>query len=465
MASLFQHLDQRFQKDVLNKWAPVLNAAGGISDYNKRLSTAIILENTQRSCEGQVSALNESYESGAISSGPGTTQGNAFGNYTPGDYGSTDARMPSIVIPTARRIFPELLAHEVVGVQPMTGPVGFAFAFRARYGANGKGNAVAGVTEMGYNSMDSAHTGAAMAAPTGDAAMWAAFAGASAGPNGYGVNTFGPDGQGQGAGENPSEWWGIGTDFPMAQFDVSKGTVEAKTRKLGASWSLEMAEDIKAVQGANIETEMTNIISYELKAELDREILAECVKAAINGGSTSVWSPVSADGRNQMERISTLYTSMLDRANAISITTRRGPATFAIASPKVCAVIERMQHYTLINNGSPVVDTGVVGVAKVGTLRNGAMTLYRDTFASGNYILMGYKGPHPYDSGLIYCPYIPIELMKTMSPNTFAPRIGVRTRYGILNNLFGAQNYYHFMKIDDLTGSLLAGDGERVFMF
>lgn len=461
MASLFQHLDQGFQKSVLNKWAPILNAAGGIADYNKRLSTAIILENTERSCGSQVSALSESYEAGAMQAQPGV--GNTFGNYTPGAYGDNDSRMPSIVIPTARRIFPELLAHEVVGVQPMTGPVGFAFAFRARYGANGKGSVPQG-TELGYNFMDSAHTGASGldAGVTGNA-YWESFAGTPTGTGAYGTKVYGNQGQGENL--NPSEWWGMGTDFPMAQFDVSKGTVEAKTRKLGASWSLEMAEDIKAVQGANIETEMTNIISYELKAELDREILSECVKAAIVGGSTSVWSPVSADGRNQMERISTLYTSMLDRANAISITTRRGPATFAIASPKVCAIIERMQQYTLINNGSPVVDTGVIGVAKVGTLRNGAMNLYRDTFAAGNYILLGYKGPHPYDSGLIYCPYIPIELMKTMSPNTFAPRIGVRTRYGILNNLFGAANYYHFMKIDDLTGTLLGSESERIFLY
>lgn len=481
---LFQHLDSTFQTSVLSKWKPVLDAAGGIKDYSKRLSTAIILENTQCAVEGrQGSRLNESYASSGMAgsfgaNGVGNDGGGAFGTMTPGEYGTGDSRMPTIVIPTARRIFPELLAHEVVGVQPMTGPVGFAFAFRALYGANGKnsGASIQG-TELGYNQLNSGFTGAELSgvgagvnAGLGQAIdstngaqvdMWESFAGASD-PSPYGTRQYGA--KGTGAGLNPSEWWGIGDDYPMAQFDVLKGTVEAKARKLGASWSLEMAEDIKAVQGADIEAEMTNIISYELKAELDREILSEMVKAAITGGSTSVWSPITADGRNQLERIATLYTHLLDMANAISITTRRGPATFAIASPKVCALLERMGQYTFIDNGSPKVDTGVVGVAKVGTLRNGAMTLYRDTFAGGNYIQMGYKGQHPYDAGIIYCPYIPVELMKAMSPNTFAPRIGVRTRYGLLNNLYGAKNYYHFIKVNDLTNQVLAADGGRMFL-
>jgi hypothetical protein len=487
---LFQHLDTNFQTNVMQKWKPVLDAAGGIKDYSKRLSTAIILENTQCAVEGrQGSRLNESYASSGMGGSMGATGtnnaangGGVFAGMTgDGTYGAGDSRMPTIVIPTARRIFPELLAHEVVGVQPMTGPVGFAFAFRALYGDNGKGgvNGVAKGVELGYNQLDSQFTGATMGAAgagvnaglgeqldatnAAQVDMWSAFSGVD--PSAYGTKQYGA--KGTGAGLNPSEWWGIGEDYPMAQFDVMKGTVEAKARKLGASWSLEMAEDIKAVQGADIEAEMTNIISYELKAELDREILSEMVKAAISGGATSTWSPVTADGRNQMERISTLYTHLLDMANKVSITTRRGPATFAIASPKVCALLERMGQYAFIDNGSPKVDTGVVGVAKVGTLRNGAMTLYRDTFAGGNYIQMGYKGQHPYDAGIIYCPYIPVELMKAMSPNTFAPRIGVRTRYGLLNNLYGAKNYYHFIKVDDLTNyASLVSDSEssRVFM-
>jgi hypothetical protein len=214
---------------------------------------------------------------------------------------------------------------------------------------------------------------------------------------------------------------------------------------------------------------MVNIISYEIQAEIDRQLLSEMVKGALdvkNGGvnaQVSTWSPVSADGRNQLERIGTLYTHILDRANRIAITTRRGAANFAISSPRVCALIERLQTFTFDQAGGNKVNTNNVGVAKVGTLRNGAITLWRDTFAGGDYVLLGYKGANQYDSGIIYCPYIPLQLLRAVGPQDFTPRIGVRTRYGLLNHLFGANNYYSFIKIEGLVDAALAGDGGRVF--
>ena len=243
---------------------------------------------------------------------------------------------------------------------------------------------------------------------------------------------------------------------------MEKGTVTARTRKLAAAFSLEIAEDMMSMHGIDVDNEMINIISYEIQAEIDRQLLTEMVKSAINGHKTSVWSPVSADGRNQLERIGTLYTHLLDKSNEIAITTRRGPATFAVASPKVCSIMERLQDFTL-DQASTQVDTGAVGIAKVGVLRNGSITLYRDTFAMGNYMFLGYKGPTPYDAGIIYCPYIPVQLLRATAQENFSPRMGVRTRYGILQHLFGADNYYHFIRIDDLTSSVLAGDGGRVF--
>ena len=262
-----------------------------------------------------------------------------------------------------------------------------------------------------------------------------------------------------------SEWWNIGEDMPMAKLRMEKGTVTARSRKLAAAFSLEIAEDMMAMQGTNVDDEMVNIISYEIQQEIDRQLLTEMIKAAIIGGKVSTWSPVSADGRNQLERIGTLYTHLLQKSNEIAITTRRGPGNFAISDPNTCSVLERLQDFTLDNAPTQVnTDTGI-GIAKVGTLRNGTIQLYRDTFAGGNYILLGYKGPTPYDSGIIYCPYIPVQLMRATAQENFSPRMGVRTRYGILNHLFGADNYYHMIKVDGLMSQVNSADQGRIFTF
>jgi hypothetical protein len=482
MSIMFQHLNGRYQEDCYNKWSPVINATDDIKSEQTKIATALVLENTQRDFESQgmfsesaygVQGGMNSYGSmdargaqadvnaqGAAQDGGGTL-GTVY-NYGPKggpDIGSVkntqgDARIPSIVIPTVRRIFPNLLAHEVVGVQPMNGPVGFAFALRAQYGVHGKGKIDENGKEIGYNLVDSEFTGAEGNAPSGDASFWAAFAGDAA---------VQPLAEGQGANLNPSEWWKIDEDMPMAKFALSKGVVEAKARKLAAHYSLELQEDLKNMHGIDADTEMVNIISYEIQQEIDRQLMAEMVKAAINSGHTSTWTPVSADGRNQLERISTLYTQLLLKANVIATQTRRGPATFAIASTKVCALLERMKNNAL-DSAHGDVNTMSFGVANVGKLPNG-MSLFRDTFAGGDYILLGYKGPTPYDSGIIYCPYIPMQIMRAIGEQDFSPRMGVRTRYGILDNQFGAGDYYHMMKIDGLTNFIDGSEQGRQFIF
>lgn len=447
--SMFQHLSPDYQEKVTKRWEPVLKAGGDITDEYTKVATAMVLENTQREFDEGKTLIAED--------GMSAAQGGVFGSTF--DYGANDARIPTIVIPTVRRIFPELLAHEVVGVQPMNGPVGFAFAFRAKYGTEGKGNAVVSGDELGYNNMESAFTGASGNAGSGS--YWDAYAG-TGGTNLYGAKAgFG----GQGAGLGDSEFWSIGTDMPLANFGMEKGIVEAKTRKLAAYWSLELAEDMAKMHGVNVDGEMVNILSYEIQAEIDRQLVSEMVKAAIGGNKVSTWSPVSADGRNQLERLATLYTHVLDKANDIAVYTRRGPANFAITSPKVCALLERLGDFKhMVDPANAKVNSNSIGVAKVGTLRQGSIKVFRDTYAGGNYMLMGYKGPNPYDSGIIFCPYIPVQLMRAVDPNNFTPRLGARTRYGVLNYLFGSDIFYHFTKIDDLTGVTLVGDnGGRVF--
>lgn len=477
MSEMMQHLTPGYQDAVLERWTPVLEAGEDKLTEQVKLATALVLENTQRDFDKDTT-LMESYGGGMGGQTVGGAGGGAFGSYPGGaNYGGTgnDARMPTIVIPTVRRIFPELLAHSVVGVQPMNGPVGFAFALRARYGANGGlgGAQVPEQTELGYNMIDSTFTGISgnsVTTPSSAVSYWQSFAGATQ-PNPYaGTNTYGEDGQAANLAE--SEWLKIDQDMPTAKLTMEKGIIEARARKLAAHWSLELAEDMMNMHGVNVDAEMVNIISYEIQAEIDRQLLAEMVKGALdvkNSGANaqvSTWSPVSADGRNQLERIGTLYTHILDRANRVAITTRRGAANFAISSPRVCALIERLQTFTFDQAGGNKVDTNNVGVAKVGTLRNGAITLWRDTFAGGDYVLLGYKGANQYDSGIIYCPYIPLQLLRAVGPQDFTPRIGVRTRYGLLNHLFGANLYYSFIKIEGLVDAALAGDnGGRVFSF
>jgi len=459
--SMFQHLSPDYQDKVLKRWNPVIDAGGEIKDEYKKVSTAMVLENTQREFD---QTLTESYGSGfGAQAGPSSNGGGALGSTF--DYGANDSRIPTIVIPTVRRIFPELLAHDVVGVQPMNGPVGFAFALRSQYGTDGTmgsttQNASAG-TEIGYNQLDSTFTGASGNAGSGS--YWESFAGAST-PGGLYNNQVYPGGQGATLAQ--SEWASIGTDMPMAKFKMEKGIVEAKSRKLASEWSLELAEDMKKMHGVDVDSEMVNILSYEIQAEIDRQLLAEMVKAAINGNRTSTWSPVSADGRNQMERIGTLYTHILDKANDVAITSRRGAANFAITSPKVTAILERLQDFTCWNGANDgKINSNTVGVSKMGTLRQGNINVYRDTFAGGNYVLLGYKGPNPYDSGIIFCPYIPVQLMRALGPNDFTPRLGARTRYGVLEHVFGSDLYYHFIKVDDLTTTALAADGGRIFTY
>ena len=453
------NLDRDYQSRIVNKWGKILDARNDIPNDNVRVSTAMILENTHkdltRTNKNFSSMLNEaSYPAGSQGAAADGTVSNVHGPLgTTYDYGVNDSRIPSIVVPAVRRIFPNLFAHEVVSVQPMSGPVGFAYAIRAQYGENGNGGIGTAGTELGYQTIDNAHTGLSGAVTGGD--YWEAFAGSTAGAD-----------AGTGAPLGDSEYWGFadGT-MPLVQMKIDKGTVTANTRKLGATFTLEMAEDMENMHGIGMAEEMIDIVSYEIKAEMDREILGKMVAAAIGGSKTSVWSPVSADGRHQLERISTLYTHILDKRNDIALATRRGPGNFCVASTKVCALIERMGHF-----GGPdkavaqaVVNSGNIGVSRAGVLPNG-MAVYRDINAGGNYALIGYKGAAVNDSGIVFCPYIPLQLSETVRDSDLNPVMAARTRYGVLNNLFGTENYYHFMKIDDLTDVALAADGGRVFM-
>ena len=247
------------------------------------------------------------------------------------------------------------------------------------------------------------------------------------------------------------------------------------------------------MNGIDIDTELTNAMSYELQAEIDREMIIRMIQTALNAGygvGYSVWSPLSADGRWLVERNRDFYQRLIVEANRIAVRNRRGSANFIVATPRVCAILEMLPEFQWVPvNGN--VNTQPVGVAKVGSL-GGRFNVYRDTrteaqfeagfggnFAgSGNssfpgtpgtgrwattrpqrleYALLGYKGPEFYDTGIIYCPYIPVMVQRTIGPNDFSPRVGLLTRYGVVDNIFGANLYYHVIILKNLGTAFTPG--------
>lgn len=444
------------QKKLLGKWKKILESGTPIKDESTKVVLAQVLENTANYFMSKSTQLNEAGISQADVIGAkdnGVLRGDDVWAYRGGDMG--DFYLPNVVMPMLRRIMPDLIANEIVSVQPLNGPVGFALAYRPLLGVNG--SFTPGLTannEIGYNPTDTRWTGKdnALTAVDGSAIdkeseFWKA----------YGGDAWLGAGQDLGA----AEWAQLGNNYPTITFGLQKSTVEAKTRKLAAHWSPELAEDMHLMHGIDVERELINSLTYEVGAEIDRQIVTEMVKAAIVGGSCTKWSPISADGLDQMGRLATLLTQIAVEAQQIAIRTKRGNANFAITTPRICALLEQlgMQKYTTWKSSGSipsVPDTGVGALAKVGMINNDNMLLIRDAYVQSNdsdYVLMGFKGKAQGDSGIIYMPYIPLQLNKLMQPDTFTYSIGARTRYGVMSNPWDAKNYYAFIKVEGITGS------------
>lgn len=472
------------QRKLLKKWGAILESGKKIQSESTKIALAQVLENTRNyyKMTGQLNeagvwrgnAINQAKPVGAADrAGNIATDGNGVLNgtnsypYQNGSYG--DYYLPNVVMPMLRRIMPDLIANDLVAVQPLNGPVGYALAYRPIYNKNGiLGNGtLAQDAEIGYAPTDTRYTGL-----TGDnsqltasdvTAYWNAYAG-----------TGGDQWNGQGAPLGPqSEFASLydGT-YPTVSFGLVKSAVEAKTRKLAAHWSPELAEDMQAMHGIDVEKEMVNTLTYEVGAEIDRQIITEMVKAAITGGSVCEWTPLSADGLDQMGRLATLLTQITVEAQQIAIRTRRGNANFVVTTPRVCAILQQMSmnKYTSFKTTSDVPttpDTGVGALSKIGYINDDSQLLVRDSYAAqglADYVLMGYKGKQAGDSGIIYMPYIPLQLSKVMQPGSFTPSIGARTRYGIMSNPWDAKNFYCFMRISGITAGYDWAHGQRQFI-
>ena len=486
------YIDENRARVLLEKWSPVLDYTSAnvsaIEDDHTRLNTAILLENQEKWC---FEASNTAGGTGGVFSG-GTINSGGFGNQFPSQndsaYAPNDARLPKILIPMIRRTFPELISNEIVGVQPMSGPVGLAFALRYKYeptslgyqsgsidgntgatqfGGSTNRQGLSGNPELGYQYLNSGFTGTTT--------------GALSGATGY----FTVVDQDRGVAQLLSQFE-LNSNIPQVVVSFEKTAVEAGTRRLAARWSVELEQDLKNMNGIDIDTELTNAMSYELQAEIDREMIIRMIQTALNAGygtGFSVWSPLSADGRWLVERNRDFYQRLIVEANRIAVRNRRGAANFIVATPRVCAILEMLPEFQWV----PVqgnVNTQPVGVAKVGSL-GGRFNVYRDTRteaqfeagAGGNfggnggfppygtqtrttrleYALLGYKGPEFYDTGIIYCPYIPVMVQRTIGPNDFAPRVGLLTRYGVVDNIFGANLYYHVIILQGLGTAFTPG--------
>jgi hypothetical protein len=498
------YIDQDRAKSLLEKWNPVLDYTSDnvapIEDDHTRLNTAMLLENQEAWCLNEASNVSGGTGS-VLSRGVNIGQyGNQIPNsYTQGDtYATGDYRLPKILIPMIRRTFPELITNEIVGVQPMSGPVGLAFALRYKYETDALGNGVDGIgqgtygvaantavnppggppgsgsgtnvdgNELGYQMLDTRFTGTSSAALSGSTV----------------AGDFDFVDQDTGVAKLLANFELTGR-IPQVLVSFEKTAVEAGTRRLAARWSVELEQDLKNMNGIDIDTELTNAMSYELQAEIDREMLMRMVQVALDNGTGngySVWAPQSADGRWLVERNRDFYQRLIIQANRIAIRNRRGAANFLVCTPRTSAILEMLPEFQWV----PVqgnVNTQPVGVAKVGNL-GGRFNVYRDTRTEAQfeqnagyisqpdqgtytptadrttrveYCLLGYKGPEFYDTGIIYCPYIPVMVQRTIGPNDFSPRVGLLTRYGVVDNIFGANLYYHVVILKNLGEAFTPG--------
>ena len=468
------HINKTKAEALVEKWTPVLDytsdKVAAISDEHTRLNTAILLENQEKWC---FEASNSAASGGVFGS-----TGSGFGGAVPNSdtYATGDARLPKVLIPMIRRTFPELITNEIVGVQPMTGPVGLAFAMRYKYeatalgypanggdGSNSAGS-ISGNTatsqgkEIGYNYLNTAFTGTSSARLSGGTA----FAGLV---------------EDSGVAALLSQFE-LTSNIPQVTVSFEKTAVEAGTRRLAAKWSVELEQDLKNMNGIDIDAELTNAMSYEIQAEIDREMIARMIQTCLNAGAGvgfSTWSAISADGRWSGERARDFYNRIVVEANRVAIRNRRGAANFIIATPRICAILETLPNFTWMPvTGS--VNTAPVGIAKVGAV-GGRFQIYRDTrteaqstqsYANAgyaaparaitvDYALLGYKGPEYYDTGIVYCPYIPVMVQRTIGPNDFSPRVGLLTRYGVVDHIFGASLYYHMVICTGLGQSFTPG--------
>ena len=445
-----------FQSEQLQeKWAPLLDYDGldSISDSHRRAVTAVLLENQEKFLkeEAAFSSGINLMEAPTVNTDPGAT-GNAGFSGSAADAGPV-AGFDPVLISLIRRAMPNLVAYDLAGVQPMSGPTGLIFAMRSRY-ENQSGS------ETFFDEVDTAYSGqdAGFDLTSGFSDVDAGIGTtAQTGNNPAVLNPVGTASStgydvGQGMVTSDAEALDSGNNaFNQMAFSIEKVTVTAKSRALKAEYSLELAQDLKAIHGLNAEAELANILSTEILAEINREVIRTIYKTAEQGAVANTATAgvfdldVDSNGRWSVEKFKGLLFQIERDANAIAQRTRRGKGNMILCSADVASALTMagiLDYTPALNSNLNVDDTGNTFAGTI----NGKFRVYIDPYsanltsanaANGNqYYVVGYKGSSPYDAGLFYCPYVPLQMVRAVGENSFQPKIGFKTRYGIVANPF-----------------------------
>ena len=390
-------------EQIEKKWEPVIKheSLAPIADPYRRAVTAVILENQEKAMREERGILHEATHANAT--------GASIDNYDP------------ILISLVRRSLPNLMAYDVAGVQPMTGPTGLIFAMRSHYTSQSGDEAL-------FNEADTDFSGA----------------GTHAGSN----PVDGAYTTGTGVSTSTAEGFGDSTALAQVAFSIDKTTVTAKSRALKAEYTVELAQDLKAIHGLDAESELSNILSQEILAEINREVIRTIYKVAKTGAASTATAgtfdlDVDSNGRWSVERFKGLLFNIERDANAIAQDTRRGKGNFIICSSDVASALAMagiLDYTPALSTNLNVDDTGNTFAG----ILNGRYKVYVDPYsantgAAAQFYVVGYKGTSPYDAGIFYCPYVPLQMVRAIDPSTFQPKIGFKTRYGMIANPYVTQ--------------------------
>ena len=406
------------RKDLLKKWSPVLNHEGvaPIKDAYRKEVTAVLLENQERSLSEEKAALFEATHANAAGAMPDS---------------SGVAKFDPVLISLVRRSAPQMIAYDVCGVQPMTQPTGLIFAMKSRYTSQDG-------TEALYNEADTDFSGT----------------GTHAGSN----PVQGTYTTGAGVSTTTAEGFGDTTALAQMAFSIEKTSVTAKTRALKAEYTVELAQDLKSVHGLDAEGELSNILSTEILAEINREVIRTIytnAKAGAQVGTATAGTfdlDVDSNGRWSVEKFKGLLFQIEREANVIAQQTRRGKGNFIITSSDVASALAMAGVLDYAPALSTNLNVDEASTTFAGVL-NGRYKVFVDPYSSNSaasqYFVVGYKGSSAFDAGIFYCPYVPLQLVRAVDPSTFQPKIGFKTRYGMVSN--------PFIQLDG-TGNLVANE-------
>jgi len=420
---------------IANKWSAVVDHPDlpEIKDAYKKHVTSVLLENQEKALMEERQALWEAVPANAVGAG--------FSGQVNSPANSNLAGYDPILISLVRRAMPNLMAYDVCGVQPMTGPTGLIFAMKSNYSTQGG-------TEALFNEADTDFAGSSITAHAGSNPVGSPYT------TGVGIAT------------GDAEKLGDTYAFGEMAFTIEKTTVAAKTRGLKAQYTVELAQDLKAVHGLDAEGELANILSQEILFEINREVIRTIYVAAQAGaqtGATTTYGTFDLDtdsnGRWSVERFKGLLFQIERDCNSIAQTTRRGKGNLLIVSADVASALSMagiLDYTPALSTALNVDDTGNTFAGVL----NGKIKVYVDPYSANlntasQFYVAGYKGTSPYDAGMFYCPYVPLQMVRAVDPATFQPKIGFKTRYGLVTNPFTSlstdtNTYYRRVKVTNL---------------